>query len=74
MSNKNPIYISMRNWKNSAQRTVIWEIWDKNRDEYTDNPNLISMVTAFYTNLYTPSPVDESVQEKLLGNVDHTFN
>ena len=30
-------------------------------------------MTAFYTDLYTPSPVEESVQEKLLGNVDHTL-
>ena len=40
---------------------------------YTDNPNLINIVTACYTDLYTPSPVEESVQEKLLGNVDHTL-
>ena len=31
------------------------------------------IVTDFYTGLYTPSPVDESVQEKLLGNVDRTL-
>ena len=40
---------------------------------YADNPNLIHIVTDFYTELYTPSPVDASVQEKLLGNVDHTL-
>ena len=31
------------------------------------------IVTDIYTGLYTPSPVDESVQEKLLGNVDRTL-
>ena len=56
--------------KPSAQRTVIGELRDKNGDVYTDNPNLIHIVTDFYTDLYTPSPVEESVQEKLLGNVD----
>ena len=59
--------------KRSAQRTVIGELRDKSGDVYTDNANLINIVTAFYTELYTPSPVDESVQEKLLGNVDHTL-
>ena len=59
--------------KRSAQRTVIGELRDKNGDVYADNPNLIHIVTDFYTELYTPSPVDASVQEKLLGNVDHTL-
>ena len=59
--------------KRSAQRTVIGELRDKNGDVYADNPSLIHIVTDFYTELYTPSPVDASVQEKLLGNVDHTL-
>ena len=59
--------------KRSAQRTVIGELRDKSGDVYTDNVNLLNIVTAFYTDLYTPSPVEESVQEKLLGNVDHTL-
>ena len=53
--------------KHSAQHTVIGELRDKNGDVYTDNANLINIVTAFYTDLYTPSPVEETVQEKLLG-------
>ena len=48
--------------KRSTQRTVIGELRD-----------LMHVVTDFYTNLYTSSPVDESVQEKLLGNVDRTL-
>ena len=59
--------------KRSAQRTLIGEPRDKNGVVYTDNANLINIVTDFYTDLYTPSPVEESVQEKLLGNVDHTL-
>ena len=59
--------------KRSAQHTVIGELRDKSGDVYTDNANLINIVTAFYTDLYTLSPVEESVQEKLLGNVDHTL-
>ena len=59
--------------KRSAQRTVIGELRDKNGDVYADNPNLIHIVTDLYTELYTPSPEDASVQEKLLGNVDHTL-
>ena len=37
------------------------------------NKNLMHIVTDFYTNLYTPSPVEGSVQKKLLGNVDRTL-
>ena len=47
--------------KRSAKLTVIGELRDKNGDMYADNPNLINIVTDFYTDLYTPSPVDESV-------------
>ena len=47
--------------KRSAQRTVIGELRDKNGDVYADNPNLIHIVTDFYADFYTPSPVDESV-------------
>ena len=67
------IELSAKLEKRSAQRTVIGELRDKNGDVYADNPNLIHIVTDFYTELYTPSPVDASVQEKLLGNVDHTL-
>ena len=59
--------------KRSAQRNVIGELRDKNGEVYSDNQNLMHIVTDFYTDLYTPSPVDESVQEKLLGNVDRTL-
>ena len=59
--------------KRSAQRTVIGELRDKNGEVHSDNQNLMHVVTDFYTDLYTPSPVDESVQEKLLGNVDRTL-
>ena len=33
----------------------------------------LNIVMDFYIDLYTPSPVDGSVQEKLLGNVDSTL-
>ena len=59
--------------KRSAQRTAIRELRDKNGEVHSDNQNLMRIVTDFYTGLYTPSPVDESVQEKLLGNVDRTL-
>ena len=59
--------------KRSAQRTVLGELRDKNGEVYSDNGHLMQIVTDFYTELYTPSPVDESVQEKLLGNVDRTL-
>ena len=42
--------------KRSAQRTVIGELRDKNGDVYADNPNLIHIVTDFYTELYNPLP------------------
>ena len=42
--------------KCSAQHTVIGELRDKRGDVYTDNANLINIVTAFYTDLYTPLP------------------
>ena len=58
--------------KRSAQRTVIGELRDQNGEVHSDNQNLMHIVTDFYTDLYTPSLVDESVQEKLLGNVDRT--
>ena len=57
--------------KRSAQRTVIGELRHKNGDIYSDNGNLMTIATDSYTDLYTPTPVDESVQEKLLSNVDH---
>ena len=59
--------------KRSALRTVIGELRDKNGEVHSDNQNLIHVVTDFYSDLYIPSPVDESVQEKLLGNVDRTL-
>ena len=34
---------------------------------------MMDIATDFYTDLYTPSPVDESVQEKLLGHVGYTL-
>ena len=52
--------------KRSVQRG---EVRDKHGEAFSDNENLMHIVTDFYTDLYTPSPVDESVQEKLLGNV-----
>ena len=57
----------------SAHSTVIGELRNKNGEVYSDNPPLLNIVTDFYTDLYTPSPVDVSVQEKLLGNVDRTL-
>ena len=59
--------------KRSAQHTVIGELRDKNGVVYSENGHLMQIVTDFYTELYTPSPVDESLQEKLLGNVDRTL-
>ena len=59
--------------KRSAQRTVIGELRDKHGEVFSDNENLMHIVTDFYTDLYTPSPVAESVQEKLLGNVDRAL-
>ena len=59
--------------KRSAQRTVIGELRDKHGEVFSDNENLMHIVTDFYTDLYTPSPVEESVQEKLLGNVDRAL-
>ena len=56
--------------KRSAQRTVIGELRDKKGDVYSDNENLMKIVTDFYIDLYTPTSVDDSVQEKLLSNVD----
>ena len=32
----------------------------------------MNIATDFYADLYTPYPVDVSVQEKLLDNVGHT--
>ena len=60
--------------KQSAQRTIIWELRVKNGEVYSDNENLMHIMTDFYTELYTPSPVEESVQEKLSGNVDRTLS
>ena len=57
--------------KLSTQKTVIGELCHKNGNISSDNENLMTIVTDLYTNLYTPTPVDESVQEKLLSNVDH---
>ena len=57
----------------SAQSTVIGELRHKDGEVYSDNPTLLNIVTDFYTDLYTPSPVDGSVQEKLLGNVGRTL-
>ena len=59
--------------KRSAQRTVIGELRDKHGEVFSDNENLMHIVTDFYTDLYTPTPVEESVQEKLLGNVDRAL-
>ena len=56
--------------KRSAQRTVIGELRDKKGDVFSDNENLMKIVTDFYTDLYTPTSVHDSVQEKLLSNVD----
>ena len=58
----------------SAHSTVIGELRHKNGEVYSDNPTLLNIVTDFYTDLYTPSPVDVSVQERLLGNVDRTLS
>ena len=55
----------------SAQRTGIRELRHKNGTVYSDNQHLLEIKTDFCTELYTPNSVDESVQEKLLGNVDH---
>ena len=59
--------------KRSAQRTVIGDLRDKHGKVFSDNENLMHIVTDFYTDLYIPSPVEESVQEKLLGNVDRAL-
>ena len=55
----------------SAQRTVIGELRHKNGTVYSDNQHLLDITTDFYTELYTPNSVDESVQEKLIDNVYH---
>ena len=57
----------------SAQSTVIWELRHKDGEVYSGNPTLLNIVTDFYTDLYTPSPVDASAQEKLLSNVNRTL-
>ena len=57
--------------KRNAQRTVIGELRHRNGTVYSDNQHLLDITTDFYTVLYTPNSVDESVQEKLLDNVDH---
>ena len=59
--------------KRSAQRTVIGELRDTHGEVFSDNENLMHIVTDFYNDLYTPSPVEECVQEKLLGNVDRAL-
>ena len=51
----------MSNEKRSSQRTVIGELHHKNGVVYSDNENLMNKITDFYTDLYTPSLVDESV-------------
>ena len=56
--------------KRSAQRTVIGELRHKDGTVYSEQ-HLLDITTDFYTELYTPNSVDESVQEKLLGYVDH---
>ena len=53
--------------KRSAKRTLIGEL-RTNGEVYSDNKNLMNIVTDVYTDLYTPSPVNESVQEKRFGN------
>ena len=60
--------------KRSAKGTVIGELRHPNGEVYSDKKNLMNIMTDFYTDLYTPSPVDESLQEKLLGNVDRTLS
>ena len=57
--------------KRSAQRAVIGELRHKNGTVHSDNQHLLDITTDFYAELYTPNSVDESVQEKLLDNVDH---
>ena len=57
--------------KRSTQRTVIGELRHKDGTVYSDNQHLLDITTEFYTELYTPNSGDESVQEKLLCNVDH---
>ena len=57
--------------KRSAQWTVIGELRHKNGAVYSDNQHLLDNTTDFYTELYPPNSVDESVQEKMLDNVDH---
>ena len=57
----------------SAHSTVIGGLRHKDMEVYSDNPTRLNIVTDFYTDLYTPSPVDGSVQEKHLGNVDRTL-
>ena len=54
-----------------AQRMVIGELRHKNGTVYSNNQHLLDLTTDFYTELYTQNSVDESVQEKLLDNVDH---
>ena len=56
--------------KCSAPRTVVGELRHKNVEVDSDDTMLMDIATDFYSDLYTPSPVDESVQE---GHVDHTL-
>ena len=57
----------------SAHSTVIGDLCHKDGEVYSDNPTILNIVTDFYADLYTPSPVDGSVKEKHLGNVDRTL-
>ena len=44
------------------QQHRYWELRHKDGEVYSDNPTLLNIVTDFYTDLYTQSPVDVSVQ------------
>ena len=50
---------------------VIGKLRHKNGTVYSDNQHLLDISINFYTELYIPNSVGESVQEKLLENVDH---
>ena len=57
-----------------AQRGTIGALRDKEGNICTEAGNVLSVAQDFYQDLYAPCPVDTTVQDTLLRNIDHTLS
>ena len=55
--------------KRSAKKNTITQLQDSNGNIQTDNENLQKIATQYYRKLYTPSPVDQTKQHRILQNI-----